>query len=200
MQTIVKKLKVSKNFHAYIYLLNNYKQLSSLQFPKENFDFIKYQHDELEKDLVIIHDFDSLRIFQFLKDEGESYKIEEKCRKAGDKITEILNENKIDRVLIKDICDNKIAAYSLAEGMALGNYQFVKYKTEQKNNSLGEIYIDSNHVNKLQYEHLNILIDAVYKCRDLVNEPLTYLNAVSFSEIITQIANEVDVKVDVFNK
>ncbi|MFZ4739842.1 MAG: leucyl aminopeptidase family protein [Bacteroidales bacterium] len=200
MQTIVKKLNKEKNYKASVYLINDCKQLPASQFSEEELGFISYQHDELEKELILLPKLERIIMIQFFKNEGESYKINEKCRKAGDKIAAFLNENKIASVLITDSCENQFAAYSLAEGMALGNYQFIKYKTEQKSNSLEEIYIDSAQFNKLQYEHLNILTDAVHKCRNLVNEPLTFLDAVSFSEIITQMAKDANVKVEVFNK
>jgi len=200
MQTIVKKLNKEKNFKASIYLVNDCNQLSASGFSKDELDYVRYQQDQLEKEMVILPKLDSLLIVQIFKNEGETFKIHEKCRKAGDKITHLLNEHKIAVALIVDLCENISAAYSLAEGMALGNYQFEKYKTEQKINSLLEIFIDSKQINKLQYKHLNILTDAVYKCRDLVNEPLSFLNAVSFSEIITQMSKEVNIKVDVFNK
>jgi leucyl aminopeptidase len=200
MQTIVKKLNKENNFKASIYLVNDYNQLPVLKFSKEELEFLKYQQEKLEKEMIVLPKLDCLIIVQFFKNEGEAFAIQEKCRKAGDKITHLLNENKLAVALVVDLCENTNAAYSLAEGMALGNYQFIKYKSEQKKNSLEEILIDSKQINKLQYEHLNILTDAVYKCRDLVNEPLTYLDAVSFSEIITKMATYANIKVDVFNK
>ncbi|MEI6694473.1 MAG: leucyl aminopeptidase [Bacteroidota bacterium] len=200
MQTIVKKLNKEKNFKASVYLINDCNQLSLSEFSEKEIIFIKNQHDQLEKDKIVLPKLDKLIIVQFFKNEGDAYVIAEKCRKAGDKICKLLNENKIETVLIVDASENQFAAYNLAEGIVLGNYQFVKYKTEQNNNSLQEIFIDSKLINTLQYEHLNILTDAVYKCRDLVNEPLTFLDAVSFSEIIIQMAEETDIKVDVFNK
>ncbi len=200
MQTIVKKLNKEKNFKASVYLINDCNQLSLSEFSEKEIIFIKNQHDQLEKDKIVLPKLDKLIIVQFFKNEGDAYLIHEKCRKAGDKICKLLNENKIDTVLIVDANENQFATYYLAEGMALGNYQFLKYKTEQNNNSLREIFIESKQINTLQYEHLNILTDAVYKCRNLVNEPLTYLDAVSFSEIIIEMAKETDVKVDVFNK
>ena len=184
MQTIVKKLNKEKNFKASVYLINDCNQLSLSEFSEKEIIFIKNQHDQLEKDKIVLPKLDKLIIVQFFKNEGDAYVIAEKCRKAGDKICKLLNENKIETVLIVDASENQFAAYNLAEGIVLGNYQFVKYKTEQNNNSLQEIFIDSKLINTLQYEHLNILTDAVYKCRDLVNEPLTFLDAVSFSEII----------------
>ena len=200
MQTIVKKLNKEKNFKASVYLINDCNQLSLSEFSEKEIIFIKNQHDQLEKDKIVLPKLDKLIIVQFFKNEGDAYVIAEKCRKTGDKICKLLNENKIETVLIVDASENQFAAYNLAEGIVLGNYQFIKYKTEQNNNSLQEIFIDSKLINTLQYEHLNILTDAVYKCRDLVNEPLTFLDAVSFSEIIIQMAEETDIKVDVFNK
>lgn len=132
MQTIVKKLNKEKNYKASVYLINDCKQLPLSQFSEEELRFISYQHDQLEKEMILLPKIERIIMIQFFKNEGESYKINEKCRKAGDKIASFLNENKIASVLITDRCENQFAAYSLAEGMALGNYQFIKYKTEQK--------------------------------------------------------------------
>ncbi len=200
MQTIVKKTDKDQKYNASIYIVNDYNQLPLSEFLESELKFVKFQKENLEKELILLPKLDQLIIVQFFKNEGAQYTLQEKCRKAGDRITKLLNEHKINTVQLVDVCDNKIAAYSLAEGMALANYQFIKYKTEQKIHSLAEICIDSKQIKKLQFEHLNILIDAVYKCRDLVNEPLTYLDAVTFSEIITEMAINAGVKVDVFNK
>ncbi|MFZ4399870.1 MAG: leucyl aminopeptidase family protein [Bacteroidales bacterium] len=200
MQTIVKKLYKERDFKAFIYIVNDYNQLPASQFSIEEVEYVKNQQTNLEKEMILLPKLEILKIVQFFKNEGDSFKIKENCRKSGERITVLLNENKVDTVLIKDLCENKFAAYSLAEGMALGNYQFIKYKTEQKTNALQEIIIDSAYINNLQYEHLNILTDAVYACRDMVNEPLTFLDAVSFSEIITKMAIDAGIKVDVFNK
>jgi leucyl aminopeptidase len=200
MQTIIKKSTKATHCDAYIYLANNYKQLSSSVFSKNELNFIKNQFDVLEKEMIILPNHDSFKIVQFVKDEGPSFKLQENCRKAGDKLVSVLNDNKKKTVLLTDITENQFFAYSLAEGMALGNYQFIKYKTEPKPNTLKEIHIDSKQLGKLQYEHLNIITESIYKCRDLVNEPLTFLNAVSFSEIIAELSVSAGIKAEVFNK
>lgn len=84
--------------------------------------------------------------------------------------------------------------------MALGNYQFTKYKTKPEINSLKTIELDSEKVESSAISILNFLIESVYFCRDLINEPLTFLSAVKLSEIALEKGSEAGLKVEVFNK
>ncbi len=68
-------------------------------------------------------------------------------RKAGDSLLGVFNKNKCERVVIVDVAGHGPAVLAMAEGMALGNYQFLKYKTKgNEPNSLKEIVIQSPHL------------------------------------------------------
>ncbi len=183
-----------------VLLIDDIKQLKKSNFSKEEISFIENQYKTFEKETVVINKLKQIRIVQFVKNGIENYKINEKCRVAGDKITAISNEYAYKQILINDLSDNQDAAYALTEGISLGNYQFIKYKTLKKENSLKEILVKSKHINNLNINHLNIISESVFKCRDLINEPLTYLNAVKFSEIIIELGKEAGFKVEVFDK
>ena len=118
----------------------------------------------------------------------------EASRKAGDTVAGQLNSQKATRVTIFDVEGNSAEILAFAEGMALGSYQFLKYKKEkEKENSLKEIEIYSKSPEEMRnaaclpdrrgfgIEHLNILLQAVGFCRDLINEPNSYLTARVFS-------------------
>jgi leucyl aminopeptidase len=47
---------------------------------------------------------------------------------------------------------------------------------------------------------LNILIEAVYKCRDLINEPVSYLTAEVFAKEIEKLGMECGAKVEIMNR
>ena len=61
-------------------------------------------------------------------------------------------------------------ALKIAEGIALSNYTFDKYKKEQIK-KLKEIHIVSNTPSKKEINELNKLDEGVYFSRDLINEP-----------------------------
>ncbi|MCK4638599.1 MAG: peptidase M17, partial [Bacteroidales bacterium] len=124
------------------------------------------------------------------------------CRKAGDKILSEINANKISKIFINDVEGKADETLAFAEGMALCNYQFLKYKKEKKEkaNSLKSINIFSKAVKKAEIDELNIIIKATNICRNLVNEPVSFLNAVTLSKEIEKMCSETGAKVEVLNK
>ena len=191
--------KLLKSF-AEVFLIDDSKQLNDTIFSQEELDFINNQKDNFEKETVTINKLTYLLVVQFVKTEISQYQILEKCRVAGDRIAALVNDFGLNTVLINDLSENQLAAYSLAEGISLANYQFIKYKTKQKQNALTEIIIESKHITDKQIEELNIISESVFKCKDLINEPLTFLNSVKFSEIIIEMGKEANFKVEVFDK
>jgi leucyl aminopeptidase len=191
--------KLLKSF-AEVFLIDDSKQLNDTIFSQEELDFINNQKDNFEKETVAINKLTYLLVVQFVKTEISQYQILEKCRVAGDRIAALVNDFGLNTVLINDLSENQLAAYSLAEGISLANYQFIKYKTKQKQNALTEIIIESKHITDKQIEELNIISESVFKCKDLINEPLTFLNSVKFSEIIIEMGKEANFKVEVFDK
>ncbi|MEI6764092.1 MAG: leucyl aminopeptidase [Bacteroidota bacterium] len=126
----------------------------------------------------------------------------EECRRAGEKSVCLLNDLKLKEVIV--ISESKSGSNALAfiEGMLLGNYQFIKYKSEKKakSHSLHTIYINCAGISQKDIDQLNIVADSVFFCRNLVNEPQSWLTAVKLSEEISGMAKSSGVKVEVFNK
>lgn len=90
---------------------------------------------------------------------------------------------------------------ALAEGLALSNYQFLKYfkDTEKKRYHLKEIILLGDF-EKAELSRLNNTLKAVWWARDLVNEPLSYLTASQLSKEIQSFEKLDNVKVTVFDK
>ena len=125
----------------------------------------------------------------------------EACRRAGDTLAGVFNRSKKESVVIVDVAGHGPAAMALAEGMALGNYQFLKYKTKgNEPNTLKEIKIQSTELDKREIEMMNAQLDAVCRARTLVNEPQSYLNASVFATELTKIGKAAGIRVEVFKK
>ena len=178
-------------------------------------DFIKYLPGRPEKKFlkdklaqgktpVSINLYDRLIIFQLVEDKNPSDNPDllEEMRKAGNKIHNDLISNDISRITL--VHENGPCAYTLAlaEGIALSNYQFLKYFSDADNrkNSLKELSLFCEKLDDSQIIELKTLIDSVYKARDLVNEPLSYLTAVRLAEEISDMGKEAGFSVEVLNK
>lgn len=142
-------------------------------------------------------------IFVYFIDEAkEASIINEKCRQAGDKIQAKVNTEKLEHLAIIDAENKPTETIAFMEGLILGNYQFLKYKTQEdaKPNSLKEISVFSNKIKEDEFSLTNIVIEAAIKARDLVNEPLSYLTAEKLAEEIEIKAKASGAKVEIMNK
>jgi len=138
---------------------------------------------------------------QFLKNGIEPVKRFEKCRKAGDSLASFLNEQKAGQVTIVDSANDPAELLSYAEGMALGNYQFLKYKTEnKKKNTLEHIAICCKKISEKEIKQLAAVVEAVTHCRNLVNEPNAFMTASAFSKEVEKFAKPAGIRVEILNK
>lgn len=92
-------------------------------------------------------------------------------------------------------------AYSLIEGFMLGSYQFTKYlsKKEDKNYLLEEIIV-GNDFNDSSISEISNITSSVSWARDMVNEPVSYLNAEQLAAEISRFSSVDDVSVTVLEK
>ena len=75
-----------------------------------------------------------------------------------------LNDAKKESVVVVDVVGDAKATLALAEGIALGNYQFIKYKTkdfQKEKHTLKNIFVYSKKINAKEIEQLQIMADAV---------------------------------------
>lgn len=159
-------------------------------------------HDQRKKklEMIPVNRLDHWVMIQFVADEKEPDHRMEKCRKAGDKIQQFLNEQKVISVTVSCIGTGKAEAIALLEGMALGGYQFRKYKTGGEDcNTLREIGLFPPVLSKKAVRDINAIIEGVALARDLVNEPNSYLTASVFSREVELKASEAGIKTEVLS-
>ncbi len=156
-----------------------------------------------KKEVSILNQFDPLVIVISIDslEQPEGSRLEG-ARKAGFNVHPVLKDQEVDSVVVINEGVEQAECIAFAEGLALSNYQFLKYQTSARSlsNKLGEIgLIDKGLTNK-DVVNLNHLVEAVYLTRDLVNEPLSYLTAVRLSAEIEKMGAEAGFSVEVFNK
>lgn len=93
------------------------------------------------------------------------------------------------------------AALALAEGIALSNYQFLKYfkDADKKKCALASIALVGTF-DDTQVTKLNNTLKAVFWARDMVNEPVSFLTATQLSTEIEALGKEAGFEVQVLEK
>ncbi|MBL7899855.1 MAG: hypothetical protein JNJ99_15045 [Crocinitomicaceae bacterium] len=130
-----------------------------------------------EGNFALFNEFGRINIFCKFEDlKKDSNK--EKLRDLGHKVYEAT----------KGLCDNfhitggsTQAQELFIEGFALSSYEFSKYFTKPKKQKLSAATFDNKAVNITRIQHI---ADVTLWARDLINEPVSYLNA-------EQLANEI---------
>ena len=95
--------------------------------------------------------------------------------------------------------DSKENILAFLEGFLLSNYQFLKYFKEKKINKIEKINIVGT-VSKQELEALENVIKSDFWARDMVNEPVSYLDAIKIAEEIKAKAKEGKYNVEVFEQ
>ncbi|MBL4624728.1 MAG: leucyl aminopeptidase [Flavobacteriales bacterium] len=202
MSTTIKKGIKAKDTADVIYLSDE--KLNGLSdFLSQ--DELRYVSTKFKKDKKRFYSINQLKrivFVQIVKTESKDYLTKENFRNAGNSLVKRINENKTSSIQIADGINNGEFTLACAEGLALGNYQFLKYfsTASEKQNSLKTIEVVSENVKKVQVEQLTSIVDGVCTARDLVNEPVSYLDAIQYSKDIQKLGEEAGFEVEVLNK
>jgi leucyl aminopeptidase len=175
--------------------------LPSGLFSKAEKEYIRRQKEINKKDLVAFNRVDYRVYICFIPSAGNGYVRLESLRKAGDSVGGMAGEHKAGKVTVFDAGNLREEVLAFCEGMALGQYRFLKYKQDQsEEGSLASIEIYSPVIEEADVERLNILTDAVSRCRSLINEPVMTLTATAFSREVEKLAKACGATVEVMNR
>ena len=175
-----------------VILIDNGQQLKDFSLSKEEMDFAQKSLDTAQKS-VYINQYNRWIYVQMLTDCRES------ARKAANSLHASIVGNKINEVSVINAMNNKAVAFAFAEGLALSNYQFLKYFSDKKEHSLTTINLCAKMSNEDATE-LQAIIDGTFIARDLVNEPLSYLSALQYSKDIENYGETHGFSVEVLHK
>lgn len=170
-------------------------------FSIAEFDYIQKQHKKNKQDFFVLNRFTHVSFVILTGSEKSGAALLEPCRRYGDQIASLVREHKLAKISIQHAGDPE-TALALAEGIALGNYQFLNYKSNapEKESLLKEIRLRGKDITEEAVNQLNILIESVYLCRNLVNEPLNALNAEKLADSFEKMGKKAGLKVEVLSK
>ena len=201
MQTTILLTPSYKTADSIILLLDDKGSIPSGLFSTTESEFIKKEL-KADKKTLVINQFKRL-IFIYKPDQAKPINHQlEQCRKMGDLFLASLNKSHYKRVVIADYIGNNDLALAVAEGLALGNYQFLRYRKGKKKeaNSMKEVAIKSKGLQLIQVKQLQNTVDAVLKARTLVNEPSNTMTSVQLAKEFVAMGKEAGFKVTVFTK
>lgn len=182
-----------------IYLIKKETNIDHLKFTKSEFEYIKKSIKQ-DKKIVSLNHFYKWSFFVVIEEKDNENLTLEQIRKNAAKVVTTINDQKVKEVTIVNLSNIANAPISLSEGLTLSNYQFLKYYTEveEKKNSFERIIIVDG--NEKEVEKLKNILKAVIYTRDMVNEPVSYLNAVQLTKEIEKLSEESGFTVEIFNK
>ncbi|MCC6939037.1 MAG: leucyl aminopeptidase [Flavobacteriales bacterium] len=162
----------------------------------------QYLTEQLRADPAFaVCDVSGRLVMVHLTAKGEMSARLEKARRAGDTMATRLNATKREEAQLISLQDNGALTLALAEGTVLGSYGFRKYKTDTKGApTLEKITVIAKEVSADQVEELADLCEGVFTARDLVNEPVSFLNAKQLAAEIRTLSKNAGFKVEVLNK
>ena len=133
--------------------------------------------------------------------EGTRSRQLEQARRAGNEMAARLNGAQRREVQLLSLQGDGGLTLALAEGVALGSYAFRKYKSDAKGAPTREkLIVVAREVGSAALTELADLCEATWMARDLVNEPLSFLNAKQLASEFKNLGRNAGFKLQVFNK
>jgi len=190
----IKKIsKIDGKSHV-AFVINAEKELDNSFFSKDELSFIKNQVKE-ESKLIVINRLSKF-VFVVFTDKGSDYKANQVARKAASKLVEKANELKIKDLIVSS---NTSSTSAFVEALLLSNYQFLKYYSEKKENSLKTVGLLSK-ISSTELAEVTIIAKATNYAKDLVNEPVSFLNATQLAEEAKKLGKEAGYKIEILSK
>jgi len=201
MNTVIQKAHRKSTAADTVCLIKTNSDLVGLELNDLEVEYVKKEH-RAKSELIEVNKFKNRAYVVYGETKGTRCKKLEAFRKAGNNTLALLNKANISRIVVNAVVSTKEETLAFVEGMVLGNYQFLKYKTgdNKKVNSLNKIEIYSRDITTQDIEELTIITDAVCYSRDYVNEPDSFMTATQLAEEAKSLGKSSGAKVEVFNK
>jgi len=185
-----------------IYLVSSLKDLNKSKLNQQEQDYVRRRVSKAKKDLVSINRLNQWIFVHVVNKKRPDDKKFEALRKAGSTLYTWLSNHKATGATLIDFTGKNRQILAFVEGLGLSAYQFLKYKKDAKEetDSMRELKISAHAIRKEEVEDLNIMIDAVCKCRDLVNEPVSELDATKLAAAVKEMGTASGARVEVMGK
>lgn len=189
----------SSSAHS-IYLFESLKDLDVLKLKAEDKKYLESKFKKQKKDEASLNQLDKgLCFIKLSSTKKEKFQIDEALRLKAKSTLSWIGSESIAKVEVCSLSEN-LNPLAFTEGLALSNYQFLKYYSDAKkrSNTLKEIVVIG--ADSAEILNLNSTISGVFKARDLVNEPVMHLTANELANEAKMAGEKYGFKVEVLNK
>lgn len=168
-------------------------------------DGLKSAHQlALKSKIKLAHFADGDRVHSVVITDGKTTSASEReaIRSRAFEALMWLNGQKIERASFVNHTGNTEVMLLAAESVILGNYQFLELftKPETKKNSLEQLTVVDSALTASALSRVLAVTDSVCWSRDLVNRPLSHLNASDLAAHIASAGEQFGFQVEVLNK
>jgi leucyl aminopeptidase len=158
----------------------------------------------LEKDeCIFINSYYKCTYIIRIKDGMSDFYRKEELRKTAYKVKNSIIGNAITDLVITGVDSFEGAIEAFAEGLILSLYSFDKYITGEKSknsNRYPKRILLHGNIQDASFKWLITITQSSYLTRNLINEPVNYLNATTLANEIRQMGMDSGFNVEVLNK
>lgn len=199
---ILKKISNPVKGSSLVIICEKWKNKPSYHLDTAMDEYITNQLSDPEKKSVSLNHLGRLVWVIITDPKKDFHKTHEGLRKNGSSVCDALNAIKAKGITIMNDTLKSSHSLALAEGMILGNYQFIRHKPSAKKNTntFESISIADGRLKEEQLKKLQIVTDATLIARDLVNEPVNLLNAADLANAFKNLGKQSGFKVEVYGK
>lgn len=175
--------------------------LSEGILSKAQIDHIKKEFKEKEIADFSFNELSKHVMVSIVKQTNIVYKDKEKYRRLGAKMLEVCDGKYIKDVQLYAYTDKEMVL-GFVEGMLMASYVFDTYKTDPKRliHPFDNLHICNTGVSAQDIDELRIVCEATEKCRDLINEPATVIDAQALAQNIKSMTDETGMSVEIWDK
>ncbi|WP_215226204.1 leucyl aminopeptidase family protein [Echinicola shivajiensis] len=199
MLTAIRLLDSPKNLlsEAGVIFISQEDEIQNLPLADDKKGFIKEQlFKNKKRELTFADDKCNLLFIKPKRHDEGAYKLEF-SRKSGAKAWAFIKDINQAKVYFFGKSEKLFLAF--VEGLVLASYQFDKYKSDRKN-PISTLEIHCPIAEESNLEELLYMTVATFEARDLVNEPVIYLNALKLGEEIKRLGSKYGFETEVLNK
>jgi len=156
-----------------------------------------------KEDHVFINSYFKCTYLVKVKEDVTPFKAKEEVRKTASRLKKLIRANNHSEIVITSFNAYRGAIEDFTEGLILSFYSFDKYRTtdeDDKNKRYPSKLLLYGDTDKKEINWITNLTDAAWFVRDLINEPVNYLNATALASAISKTGKSAGFKVEVLTK
>ncbi|MEA3479787.1 MAG: hypothetical protein U9R60_16525, partial [Bacteroidota bacterium] len=128
MKNMIKSISSLPAKAHLVHIVYSKDELKRLKLKKEELKYAQSMFTENKSILIPINRYEQWLFIHVVKQDENPDTQMEGLRKSGNQLQDIINKHRIQHIHLFDVRDNKDSLLAMAEGMALGNYQFIGYR------------------------------------------------------------------------